>query len=341
MKKNEEISLIIPVYNAEKYLKECIESLIKQTYQNLKIIFVNDGSKDNSLNIINEYKEKDSRIIVIDKQNEGVSATRNRGLEEATSDWIIFVDSDDTLELNAVETLVENIKDDSEIILSEVNYLLEDNKKNRIPCGFKGKMVFENEQKKELIQSIFYDNFMGKMYYIPAPFAKMYNREFLNKNNIKFPEHVKYGEDGLFNILCINNASKITFINSVTYNYRYNPESATKKFDSKLIEHYNILLEETKNLLIKENIYNEYENAYLYFVLRQINKYLNRYFFQNENTKTYKEQKIEFKNLIKTEPYKIAVFEKVPKYLPKKRRIMLILIKLRQFWLLKFCYSIK
>ena len=97
---NKLISVIVPVYNAEKYLKECVESLINQTYINLEIILINDGSTDNSIQICNEYADYDSRIIVVDKLNEGVSKTRNLGIEIAKGDFITFVDSDDYITIS-------------------------------------------------------------------------------------------------------------------------------------------------------------------------------------------------------------------------------------------------
>jgi len=105
----EKISVIIPVYNTSKYLKRCLDSIINQTYVNLEIICINDGSKDNSLEILNQYKKKDDRIIIIDKENQGVSAARNDGIKNSTGMYITFVDSDDWLELDAIEILYKTL----------------------------------------------------------------------------------------------------------------------------------------------------------------------------------------------------------------------------------------
>lgn len=103
------ISVIIPVYNVEKYIRQCLESVINQTYKNLEIIIVNDGTKDNSMKIVEEYLS-DERIKIINKENGGLSSARNRGMEEATGEYIYFLDSDDWIELNTIEILVENSK---------------------------------------------------------------------------------------------------------------------------------------------------------------------------------------------------------------------------------------
>ena len=102
---NPKISVIIPVYNVEDYLEECLDSIINQTFKDLEIICINDGSQDNSLNILEEYAEKDNRIKIITTKNQGLSAARNRGLENITGDYVYFIDSDDYLELTAFEEL--------------------------------------------------------------------------------------------------------------------------------------------------------------------------------------------------------------------------------------------
>ena len=107
---NNKVSIIVPIYNAEKWLEKCINSIIKQLYHNIEILLVNDGSTDKSLEICQKFAKKDNRIIIIDKPNEGVSKSRNIGIEKATGEYIKFVDSDDWLEENTCEELVELIE---------------------------------------------------------------------------------------------------------------------------------------------------------------------------------------------------------------------------------------
>ena len=111
------ISIIVPVYNVEEYLEKCIESLIGQTYTNIEIIFVYNKSTDNSLQKLQQYQKKDSRILIVEKENEGVSVARNRGLNLATGEYIMFVDSDDWIDLDNCEKALKTIEEEQADIL--------------------------------------------------------------------------------------------------------------------------------------------------------------------------------------------------------------------------------
>ena len=119
----EKVSIIIPVYNSESTLKRCIESVINQTYKNIEILIINDGSKDKSLNIMNEYKNKDERIIVINQKNKGLSGARNTGINNATGDYITFIDSDDYIKPNLVKDTIK-IFEEYECDVERNNYEL-------------------------------------------------------------------------------------------------------------------------------------------------------------------------------------------------------------------------
>ena len=114
----EKVSIIVPIYNAEKYLEECISSITNQTYKNLQIILVNDGSKDKSWELCKKIKDTDNRISIATQSNSGVSVARNRGLELADGEWIMFVDPDDILDKKIVEDLLANISSKIDIVAS-------------------------------------------------------------------------------------------------------------------------------------------------------------------------------------------------------------------------------
>ena len=333
------ISVIIPVYNSQNYIGECLESIINQTYNNLEIIIVNDGSDDNSLKIMKKYKELDERVIIINKENEGVSVARNVGIDAASSEWLTFVDSDDYLEKDAIENLVKGIDKDTQMVISNV-YCVVNNKRKVAPCEYSKKTVFQENNKRELIESIIYDNNKWKMKYAATPFAKLYSKNLLIENKINFVKGITNGEDGVFNFLCYNYAKKIIFIENLTYNYRLYPESASKKYDSNLIKNYTKLLIELEKQLIERNLYKKYENEYRFSVLRRLNKFFNKYFFDKRTKKTYRELKKEFKNLLETQPYKNIIYNGNTKFLSIKRKLMLLLVRKKQFMLLKFFYTL-
>mgnify|MGYP000233519789 FL=1 len=127
MKEDIKVSIIIPVYGVEKYISQCLESVINQSYENIEIIVVNDGTKDNSMKIVEEYL-LDERIKIINKENGGLASARNRGIEEATGEYIYFLDSDDWIEVNTIEVLVEE-SNNLDIIYSNFWYFDEKNQK--------------------------------------------------------------------------------------------------------------------------------------------------------------------------------------------------------------------
>ena len=131
------VSIIIPVYNAEKYLSECINSIIYQSYNNLEIILVNDGSTDNSIYICRQYANKDNRIIVIDSDNYGVSYARNIGIERATGKYIVFIDSDDMIEKDYIGILVTE---------------MEEKNLDMVVCGYKDINIVSNVKKNMVIK---------------------------------------------------------------------------------------------------------------------------------------------------------------------------------------------
>ena len=129
----EKVSIIIPIYNAEKYIKRCIDTIINQTYKNIEIIIKNDGSTDNSINLINKYKNKDNRIIVINQKNAGVSVARNNGIKKRDGTYVMFVDIDDWIELTMVEEMVKIIKE-QEVDIVRCNFFrnYEDNTQKKV-----------------------------------------------------------------------------------------------------------------------------------------------------------------------------------------------------------------
>ena len=207
---NELISIIVPVYNAERTLERCIESLTKQTYRNIEIILVNDGSEDNSLNICRKHEQLDRRIIVIDKKNGGVSSARNAGIDIARGNYIMFCDSDDWVETNWCQVLFSNLEENS-LVMSGA-YIEGDQK--FYPYEVKANGV------EERVSRIDFYTFKLKLFNVP--WNKIYDKGIIDNLNIHFDERITNGEDMLFNIQYLTGLTEsIILLNDCTYHYTW------------------------------------------------------------------------------------------------------------------------
>lgn len=212
---NKKISVIVPVYNVEKYLKNCVESLINQTYENIEIILVDDGSTDNSGAICDELSKEDNRITVIHKENEGVSRARNTALEQSVGEYISFVDSDDSLEVTAYENLVKQMENNDLDVLAFQYYINEKNSKENND-------VVTLVSTEEALRRCVNDD--GEKCFIPAVWNKIYRAETL-KEYLKFCPQYIIAEDMLVTMRVLKHARRIGEIYQEYYNYTQREES--------------------------------------------------------------------------------------------------------------------
>ena len=205
----EKISVIVPIYNVEDYLHRCVDSIINQTYTNLEIILVDDGSPDNCLKICDEYAKKDSRIKVVHKKNGGLSDARNAGLEIATGEYIGFVDSDDYISLYFYEKLMNVIKvSGSDIVECGVKKFTENNEINDVENS---KLDFKIFNKFEAMQNLI----MNKILSVTV-WNKLYKKDVIDKLRFKVG---KTNEDNFFTYLAFDNANKISKLDDELYYY--------------------------------------------------------------------------------------------------------------------------
>ncbi len=222
------VSVIIPVYNVEKYIRECLDSAINQTYKNLEVICVNDCSTDNSVKIIEEYMQKDARVKIIHHdKNRGAGPARNTGIQNSNGEYIFFLDSDDYLNLDAIELMVKNQKEtNADIIVSNTRVFTEDKDiaiENRVK---------ENEKLLKISTQkccqIGFDNFQYNADYVfGISWGKLYKKDFLIKNNIWHINKNIVHEDGGFGLKTLSNFPLVSFIKDTGINYRLNPYSTT------------------------------------------------------------------------------------------------------------------
>lgn len=257
------ISIIIPVYKPGNFIYDCINSLINQTFKDAEFIFVNDGSPDNVLDILNEYQIRDSRIKIISQENQGISIARNTGLEHAIGEYIGFIDNDDYYELDFLENLYNTaINNDLDIVISRT---IEgrDQKKIVKESIFKTNIIYDNTfSRKEFIKNLMLEESLF------AVWNKLYKRELVKKNNIQFPTNRDIEEDCMFNLQAFNNASKIMFIDYYGYNYREVLTSESRRFIerdlfSKALEKYHLSYKNTYSLEINNKTEIEYKSIRL------------------------------------------------------------------------------
>jgi glycosyltransferase involved in cell wall biosynthesis len=221
----DKISIIIPVYNVESYIKECLDSVIAQSYKNLEIICIDDGSTDSSGIICDEYAKNDKRIKVYHKNNGGVSSAKNIGLENCTGRYIGFVDSDDWIEPNMYEVLHEAIKDKN-VAVSVVSYF-KDTADLSIPIFNRITIDYDVISPKDmLLYPLKRDDYMGFCGYL---WNKLFDVDVIRNNNLKFDEKVNYGEDILFYTnLIIEGKCKGKYLDEPLYHYRQRDTSISK-----------------------------------------------------------------------------------------------------------------
>ncbi len=218
------ITVIIPVYNVEKYLRKCLDSVINQTYTNLEIICVDDGSSDNSGAILDEYAQKDSRIIVIHQGNAGVSAARNKGLDMATGEYIAFVDSDDWLESECYEAAINAFQNDTTIDLVQwfANVI------NTRKASEKEYQNIKNWHKPKFAGKTTLTPFIiSKMLYSPC--CNLFKADIIKSLNLRFLNY-EVAEDVLFISMYNSKVNNVYFINEALYNYILTETSAMKKY---------------------------------------------------------------------------------------------------------------
>ena len=247
------VSLIVPVFNKAPYLRECILSLVNQSFSDCEFILVNDGSTDGSLTILEELQKLDSRIILISQENNGVSSARNTAISIAKGTYLTFVDADDILDLDFVKSLYEKaITSGAEIVASFYYTLILGNKTIQ-PSYFPVNKILSKEFiQEEVIPFVIQDNSFNPVC------TKLFLTSLINSNAIFFPNNIPNGEDGLFVIQALHHANSMIFIDSAGYYYREVSGSAVRNSNNKdyfklALAHFNFDYEAAYGIVISEN----------------------------------------------------------------------------------------
>lgn len=337
------ISIIVPVYNVEQYVGECIESILNQSFKNIELILINDGSKDNSGFICDEYAKKDNRIKVIHKKNEGVSIARNIGIKNASGEYIAFVDSDDLVDKEIYTTMLQVIEETgSDLVMCRYKKIYNDGKKELalepLREGLYDKEQIFNNLILDMIGNDPSD--MSKPLIMGSIWRCLYKKEIIDKYKIEFPI-IKIAEDMLFHLYYLVACKKVYVVEQALYYYRYNELSATKNYINNLWEVLMYQLELVEDGLNKFNLLNSKSKDRL-----EINTfYFISWCFTNEcnprNPKKYRYIIKEMRKISKHNKFKeVFTWNNINKTNIKERCIFAC-IKLRLYTLVYIYQNIK
>ena len=243
------VSIIVPVYNGEKYLNIFLDSILQQTYNNIEVVFINDQSKDNSFDLLKKYQKQYKFIKVLNQKNGGQAVARNNGIKEATGEYITFADQDDYLDSNYIETLVGSIKSNDILI-----------------TGYKR----VDEQGNVLYKKIPVDGEWAK-YKFCSSWSKLYNTDFIKKNNIQFGKY-KIGEDVYFLLQACSMTDKISVLTYAGYNNLRNFSSVSNNINLK--KGNNKLMPMLEDMVKNINFSNFDKDLLLYFFLKTVVHYI-------------------------------------------------------------------
>lgn len=254
------ISIILPVYNTERYLPETIDSILNQSYTDFELIAINDGSTDQSLSILKEYAEKDARVRLIDKPNSGVSDTRNRGISVSKGDYLCFIDADDIIAPYYLESLMR---------------IANEHFADYVVCQYKTfhrNVSFTSDKNEQAaVEHITSSTKLLSTGIMTSVYTKMIKRGLIVENNISFDTRMSYGEDLFFCWKCFYAAKNVWITDRILYGYRLSGESAINRFHPKLYEKYKIAFEDLRHFYYERFDKTEVEeltNIDLYFVKR-------------------------------------------------------------------------
>lgn len=262
------ISIIIPVYNVSAYLRQCLDSVIHQSYANLEIILVNDGSTDASPSICEEYQVVDSRIKVIHQKNTGLSGARNTGIDAAHGDYILFVDSDDWIDVECCQLLVDNVKKThADVVL--FSYVKEFSNHSEAKFILDGDMIFNEQESIHIHRRIIglYEEELANPENadsIVTAWGKLYKAGIIKRNKIYFTDCKLIGtEDMLFNSYVFKHVKSISNLHHCLYHYRKNNQSSlTSVYKSNLVVQWGELYDRVERFIKKEELDVRFQKAF-------------------------------------------------------------------------------
>lgn len=289
------ISIIIPIYNTEKYLIRCIDSVLNSSYQDFELILINDGSKDGCTDICKNYLKKDPRIKYFEQKNEGVSVARNRGIEESRGEWIVFVDSDDFISRDFLSTIAEKEYQNYDLLIFDY-FRLKKGKEKAVGSSTifpnlgtfnygKNDKVFLTERTLNAGQLVEKGDTQ-----LCTPWARAYKNSIIRQHSIRFSVGIVIGEDTLFNLEYLQKVESCMYIQKRVYFYEVHLDSTTHRFYKDYLQNNIKFQKQVKAVLENYSVFSFVKNAYYNSILfgmadmlikNIFNPHSNRIFIEN------------------------------------------------------------
>lgn len=324
------ISFIIPIYNSEKYIGKCLSSIVNQTYKNIEIIIVDDGSTDASYSLCKEYEKNDKRIKLIKQSNKGQSSARNKGISYASGEWITFVDSDDWIKHDLCEKVLQYLSKENDIIFFGYYDFVNGQESRNYRFLDSGNVVkIDNKSIKNIQLSTINPN-MYREIFSGVPWGKLYRRNIIIDKEINFEEKIKIYEDSLFVFEYLNYVSSGIVIDYSMYYYRTTENSVCKRYRDNI---FKLTLDNIKYLhdKLQGNIDESVWESYYIYVVNCFLNCITLGYCNLKNNDSYRVKKNQFvvdrNNLLIEEAFNKCKF----KLLDKKMRCQAILVKKKNF----------
>lgn len=327
------ISVIVPVYRVEKYLPQCLDSIVGQSYKDLEIILIDDGSPDKCGEICDEYAVRDERIMVIHKENSGLSAARNDGIDRAAGDWIAFVDSDDWCEPDYYEKLLEAAGENAPDVIIAGGYYKEYHQKRKEVRHFNEACFYKDKEHLEDLRA--------QITVFGLPWDKLYRASFLKENGFRYDASVRACEDFLFNFQVFDKAGCVGLVPAIGYHYRQVAASIANGFNPDKPEINYAFLSRLHDSAAESIASEKIRDGFNAVAMSTVAVSLKSYFFHPKNPKKKTELYKELYDMIDRPYYREAVYSPSDRYLSTGQLILKHTLRTRRGGVLRVLYTAK
>lgn len=332
------VSIIVPVYNVERYLCKCVDSLLAQTCPDFEVLLIDDGSTDASGKLCDGYAAKDARVKAYHQPNGGVSKTRNAGIDNALGEWITFVDADDWLDRQYLEKLIyAQKKYNADLTMCEFINIDAETGKSSCRASFDGNVFYGKDEIQALVVPKTLDDSTGQM--IGHPICKLYRASILKEFDIRFIERIRLHEDRMFNYEYAQYISSFYYLAETLYKRLLHSDSAMHVYRADIYQEYQVICTECERLLQKYGRGTDAENRYLNTIL--VSDILTNHVCSPQNTGLHRQKWSRYYSYLADEPMcRLKKRLKPASLYHAKERIRLLFIVFHQTWLVELAYKL-